>query len=133
VSAQLVQVGEETDKSRFKALLESVQQVGESVGGVVECRITGLPAGVGEPIFDKLNARLAYAVMSINGSRSFEMVSGIVGGISEGTDIVFRCRFKPTATTAKLYGGRHDVCIAVRAVPVVEAMTALTLLDQMAK
>ena len=133
VSAQLVQVGEETDKSRFKALLESVQQVGESVGGVVECHITGLPAGVGEPIFDKLNARLAYAVMSINGSRSFEMVSGIVGGISEGTDIVFRCRFKPTATTAKLYGGRHDVCIAVRAVPVVEAMTALTLLDQMAK
>ena len=129
VEGTLVQVGEETDPARFKTLLEQVQSEGGSVGGVVECRIKGLPAGVGEPIFDKLQARLAYAVMSINGCRSFEYNGGVVGGISDGEEIVFRCRFKPTATTAKQYGGRHDVCIAVRAVPVVESMAALTICD----
>lgn len=129
VEAQLVQVGDETAPSRFKELLEQVQNEGGSVGGVVECHINGLPAGVGEPIFDKLSARLAYAMLSINGCRSFEFSSGIVGGISDGNEIVFRCRFKPTATTAKQYGGRHDVCIAVRAVPVVEAMTAMVIVD----
>ena len=129
VEGRLVQIGDETNPEHFKTLLEQVQQAGESIGGVVECRIKGLPAGIGEPIFDKLQARLAYAIMSINGCRSFSYDSGIVGGISDGEDIVFRCRFKATATTAKQYGGRHDVCIAVRAVPVVEAMTALTVLD----
>ena len=129
VEGRLVQVGEETDETKFKALLESVRDAGESVGGVVECRIKGLPVGVGEPIFDKLQARLAYAIMSINGCRSFEYESGIVGGISDGNEIVFRCRFKATATKMKEYGGRHDVCIAVRAVPVVEAMAALTICD----
>ena len=129
VEAQLVQVGDETAPSRFKELLEQVQNEGGSVGGEVECHIKGLPAGVGEPIFDKLSARLAYAILSINGCRSFEFSSGIVGGISDGNEIVFRCRFKPTATTAKQYGGRHDVCIAVRAVPVVEAMTAMVIVD----
>ena len=129
IEGRLVQIGDETNPEHFKALLEQVQQAGESIGGVVECRIKGLPAGIGEPIFDKLQARLAYAVMSINGCRSFSYDSGIIGGISDGEDIVFRCRFKATATTAKQYGGRHDVCIAVRAVPVVEAMAALTVLD----
>ena len=129
VEGRLVQVGEETDETKFKALLESVRDAGESVGGVVECRIKGLPVGVGEPIFDKLQARLAYAIMSINGCRSFEYESGIVGGISDGNEIVFRCRFKATATKMKEYGGRHDVCIAVRAVPIVEAMAALTICD----
>ena len=129
VEGRLVQVGDQTDPTKFKALLESVKAAGESVGGVVECRITGVPAGVGEPIFDKLQARLAYAIMSINGCRTYEQVSGIIGGISDGSDIVFRCRFKATATKMKQYGGRHDVCIAVRAVPVVESMTALAVLD----
>ena len=129
IEGRLVQIGDETNPEHFKALLEQVQQAGESIGGVVKCRIKGLPAGIGEPIFDKLQARLAYAVMSINGCRSFSYDSGIVGGISDGKDIVFRCRFKATATTAKQYGGRHDVCIAVRAVPVVEAMAVLTVLD----
>ena len=129
VEGRLVQVGDETDATKFKALLEAVRDAGESVGGLVECRVTGVSAGVGEPIFDKLQARLAYAIMSINGCRSFEYSSGIVGGISDGNDIVFRCRFKATATKMKEYGGRHDVCIAVRAVPVVEAMTAMTVLD----
>ncbi len=139
VEGQLVQIGEETDRTKFAALLEDVQRAGESVGGVVECRIKGVKPGLGEPIFDKLQARLAYAVMSINGCRSFEVCDrdangqtvscGIVGGISDGNDIVFRCRFKATATKMKEYGGRHDVCIAVRAVPIVEAMAALVIVD----
>jgi len=129
VNAQLAQVGDETEPSKFYELLQSVQEAGESIGGVVECRINGLPVGVGEPIFDKLQARLAYAIMSINGCRSFEYYSGIVGGISDGNEIVFRCRFKPTATKMKDFGGRHDACIAVRATAVVEAMTAITILD----
>lgn len=129
IEGRLVQVGEETDATKFGALLEAVKDSGESVGGVIECRVTGVDAGIGEPIFDKLQARLAYAIMSINGCRSYEQESGIVGGISDGGDIVFRCRFKATATKMKEYGGRHDVCIAVRAVPVVEAMTAMTICD----
>ncbi len=59
------------------------------------------------------------------------MTGGIAGGISDGTTITFRCLFKPAATIRRLYGGRHDSCIAVRAVPVVEAMTALTLQDML--
>ena len=129
IEGRLVQVGDETDSTKFAALLESVREAGESVGGIVECRIKGVPAGVGEPIFDKLQARLAYAIMSINGCRTYEQVSGIVGGISDGNEIVFRCRFKPTATKMKEYGGRHDVCIAVRAVPIVESMAAMVLVD----
>ena len=129
IEGRLAQVGEETDPTKFKALLEAVRDAGDSVGGVVECHIKGLPAGVGEPIFDKLQARLAYAIMSINGCRSFSYDSGIVGGISDGKEIVFRCRFKATATKMREFGGRHDVCIAVRAVPVVEAMAALTICD----
>ena len=146
VEAKLVQVGEETEPQRFKTVLEQMQQAGDSVGGIVECHIKGVPAGVGEPVFDKLSARLAYAAMSINGCKGFEYGSGfrsatmhgsdgfisggIVGGISDGSEIVFRCAFKPTATIAQKYGGRHDVCIAVRAVPVVEAMAALALLNE---
>ena len=145
LEAKLVQVGDEANPDRFKSLLEQVQQDGDSVGGIVECRIKGVPAGIGEPIFDKLQACLAYAVMSINGCKGFEYGSGfrsaamrgsegfqsggIVGGISDGNDIVFRCVFKPTATITKKYGGRHDVCIAVRAIPVVEAMAALAILN----
>ena len=129
IEGQLVQVGDETDPTKFKALLEAVEQAGDSVGGAVECRIKGMPAGVGEPIFDKLQARLAYAIMSINGCRSFSYDSGIIGGISDGKEIIFRCRFKATATKMREFGGRHDVCIAVRAVPVVEAMAALTICD----
>ena len=137
--------------------------VGDSIGGIVECRITGLPVGTGEPIFDKLQAHLAYAVMSINACKGFEygtgfggvtqpgsainhISGGIAGGISDGSEIVFRCVFKPTASTPKAFAqlqndhivnqsdqpvtvGRHDACVATRAVPVVEAMTALALIN----
>jgi len=151
IHAELVQVGSEQDKSRFEALLRQVKQDGDTIGGIVACTVTGLPAGLGEPLFDKLQAHLAYAMMSINGCKGFDYGTGfdgvgllgsglwkagvvpspasggIEGGISNGLPLVFRCVFKPAATMARLYRGRHDVCIAVRAVPVVEAMTALTL------
>ena len=153
ISAKLVQVGDERDETRFECLLKQVREEGDSVGGIVACTVTGLAAGTGEPLFDKLQARLAYAVMSINGCKGFEYGTGfdgvglrgseiwhkeevpspasggIEGGISNGLPLSFRCVFKPAATIGKLYKGRHDACIAVRAVPVVEAMTALTLAD----
>ena len=147
IQAQLVQVGAETDPNKFAEVIAAYQKEGDSIGGIVECRITGLPVGVGEPIFDKLQAHLAYAIMSINACKGFEygtgfggvtqpgsainhISGGIAGGISDGTDVVFRCVFKPTPSTPKAgVKGRHDACVAVRAVPVVEAMTALSLVQ----
>jgi chorismate synthase len=147
IHASLVQVGAETDPTKFGETIAAYRREGDSIGGIVECRITGVPVGTGEPIFDKLQAHLAYAVMSINACKGFEygtgfsgvdkpgsainaISGGIAGGISDGTDIVFRCVFKPTPSTPKAgVKGRHDACVAVRAVPVVEAMTALSLVQ----
>ena len=176
IQAKLVQVGEEKNPERFDEYIATIQRDGDSIGGIVECVITGLPVGVGEPIFDKLQSHLAFAMMSINGCKGFEYGSGfdgvelkgsemylsenqtlisggIAGGISDGTPVVFRCVFKPTASNRKTFSalhaqplellepfnpleqplglktGRHDACIAVRAVAVVEAMAALVLQD----
>ena len=173
IEAKLVQVGEETNAEQFAAYIAAIQQDGDSIGGIVECTITGVPAGIGEPIFDKLQAQLAFAIMSINACKGFEYGSGfenvalkgsemylsnnsrlvsggIAGGIADGTPIVFRCVFKPTASNRKTLEtiehpktprafsgtplrrearGRHDACVAVRAVPVVEAMAALVIED----
>ena len=161
ISAQLVQVGTETNPNHFQDYIEKIRQAGDSIGGIIECTITGLPIGVGEPIFDKLQSHLAFAIMSINACKGFEYGSGfehisltgsemylsdnqllisggIAGGISDGTPVVFRCVFKPTASNRQTFEalcseipplGRHDACVAVRAVPVVEAMTALVLQD----
>lgn len=147
IHASLIQVGAETDPNRFDELIAAYRRDGDSIGGIIECRINGLPAGVGEPIFNKLQAELAFAVMSINACKGFEygtgfkgvtqpgseinhLSGGIAGGISDGTEIIFRCVFKPTPSTPKAgVNGRHDSCIAVRAVPVVEAMTALALVQ----
>ena len=166
IQAKLVQVGEEKNPERFNEYIAAIQRDGDSIGGIVECVITGLPIGVGEPIFDKLQSHLAFAMMSINGCKGFEYGSGfegvnlkgsemyltdnqtlisggIAGGISDGTPVVFRCVFKPTASNRKTFEairregdevksksiGRHDACIAVRAVAVVEAMAALVLQD----
>ena len=174
IQAKLVQVGEEKNPERFNEYIATIQRDGDSIGGIVECVITGLPVGVGEPIFDKIQSHLAFAMMSINGCKGFEYGSGfegvnlkgsemyltenqtlisggIAGGISDGNPIVFRCVFKPTAsnrkTLEKAYPhplpegkgedkkivGRHDACIAVRAVAVVEAMAALVLQDLLRK
>ena len=166
IQAKLVQVGEEKNLERFNEYIATIQRDGDSIGGIVECTITGLPIGVGEPIFDKLQSHLAFAMMSINGCKGFEYGSGfegvdlkgsemylsenqtlisggMAGGISDGTPVVFRCVFKPTASNRKTFEairregdeakgksiGRHDACIAVRAVAVVEAMAALVLQD----
>lgn len=154
IHAELVQVGEETNSKRFAETIEAVRREGDSIGGIVRCVISGVPVGTGEPIFDKLQAHLAFAVMSINACKGFDygtgfegigmkgseanrISGGIAGGIADGTDITFRCIFKPTPSIAKeqeledgskmSVKGRHDPCVAVRAVPVVEAMAALAL------
>ena len=174
IQAKLVQVGCETNPAHFEEYISNIRQEGDSIGGIVQCTITGLPVGVGEPIFDKLQSHLAFAMMSINGCKGFEYGSGfegiglkgsemylsenhtlisggIAGGISDGTPVVFRCVFKPTASNRKTFEkaypyplpegkgedkrivGRHDACIAVRAVAVVEAMAALVLQDFLSK
>lgn len=154
--------------------IKAVRSEGDSVGGVIECRVRGVPAGLGEPVFDRLEADLAKAMLSLPATKGFEIGSGFSGagmrgsehndlfetrdgrvrtatnrsggtqgGISNGEEIVFRVAFKPTATilqlqkTVDLKGtetelmgrGRHDPCVVPRAVPIVEAMTALVLLD----
>ena len=158
IHAALVQVGAETDPAKFAETIAAYQREGDSIGGIIECRINGLPVGTGEPIFNKLQAELAFAVMSINACKGFEygtgfegvtqpcsainhISGGIAGGIADGSEIVFRCVFKPTPTTPKALKklndqmvhvkmvNRSDACVAVRAVPVVEAMTALSLVQ----
>ena len=147
IQANLIQVGAETDPAKFADTIAAYQKDGDSIGGIIECRINGLPVGTGEPIFDKLQAHLAFAVMSINACKGFEygtgfggvtqpgsainhISGGIAGGIADGSEIIFRCVFKPTPTTPKAgIKGRHDACVATRAVPVVEAMTALALVQ----
>jgi chorismate synthase len=154
--------------------IKQVRAKGDSVGGVIECRVRGVPAGLGEPVFDRLEADLAKAMLSLPATKGFEIGSGfggvrlkgsqhndvfvskrgqvgtvtnrsggVQGGISNGEEIVFRVAFKPTATilqnqrTVDLRGagtelkarGRHDPCVVPRAVVIVEAMTALVLVD----
>ncbi|WP_029232056.1 chorismate synthase [Butyrivibrio sp. VCB2006] len=158
------------------ALIESARNNQDSLGGIIECRITGVPAGIGEPVFDKLDALLARAVMSIGAVKAVEigdgtLVStyngsenndafvmddgqiskesnhsgGILGGISDGSDIVIRAYVKPTPSISKTQHtvnksgenidinihGRHDPVVVPRAVVVVEAMCAHTVLDLM--
>lgn len=160
--------------AEMEKLILDVKRQGDTVGGVVTCVAKGVPAGLGEPLYDKLSASLAGAMLSINAVKGFEYGNGfaaaagrgseqndiffnnggkiatrsnnsggIQGGISNGNDIYFRVAFKPVATVLKeqptvtkegeetllLARGRHDPCVVPRAVPVVEAMTALVLLD----
>ena len=155
-------------------LIEKARQAGDSVGGIVEGVARGVPAGWGEPVFDKLEADLAKAMLSLPASKAFEIGSGfggilltgtrhndafrmkggqvrtvtnnsggVQGGISNGETIYFRVAFKPVATvmreqrtvdvhlqnTTLRARGRHDPCVLPRAVPMVEAMAALVLVD----
>ena len=155
--------------------IDETRKKGDSIGGVVSCVVTGVPAGWGEPVFDKLHAELGKAMLSINAVKGFEYGSGfagaeqsgsehtdaiytdaegrvrtrtnqsggIQGGISNGEAIYFRVAFKPVATimqdqeSVDVHGqsvtvsgkGRHDPCVVPRAVPIVEAMAALVLVD----
>lgn len=148
IHAELIQIGTETNPECFEEVIRAVRADGDSIGGIVRCTITGLPVGTGEPIFDKLQAHLAFAVMSINACKGFDygtgfegialrgseanaVSGGISGGMADGTPVTFRCVFKPTPSIPRTVPGRHDACVAVRAVPVVEAMTALTLADML--
>lgn len=162
---------------KAELLLEQKMKEQDSVGGVIECIIKGLPAGVGDPVFEKLDANLAKAVMSIGAVKGFEIgdgfaaaksfgsenndafvmkengsvakmtnhAGGILGGISDGSDIVLRAAVKPTPSIARTQKtvnrqgqdieinirGRHDPIIVPRAVVVVESMAALTVLDML--
>jgi chorismate synthase len=152
------------------ARVKEAMSQGDSVGGQVECRIEGCPVGLGEPLYDKLDAMLAHAMFSIgtirgltfgNGFESAEllgsenndpmdengfssnMCGGVLGGLSNGMPIIMNMVIKPTASIAKYQKtmsvdgeasdirveGRHDPCICPRAVPVVEAMAAITIMD----
>ncbi len=142
IHAKVIQIGKATDPALFNDEIQRAAAAGDSVGGIIECTITGLPVGVGEPIFDKLQSHLAYAMMSINGCKGFDYGSGfegadkwgsevnsvsggISGGISDGTTLRFRCVFRPTPT----HDGRKDVCFVPRAVAIVEAMAALVIVE----
>lgn len=174
IDSNAVRCPDQQTAERMYALIDSVRREGDTIGGVVTCVVKGVPAGWGEPVFDKLHARLAYAMMGINAAKGFEFgmgfdgaahrgsemndafitdngrirtstnhSGGIQGGISNGEDIYFRVAFKPVATllrdvetvdsecrpTVLKARGRHDPCVLPRAVPVVEAMAAMTLLD----
>jgi chorismate synthase len=154
--------------------IKAVRAQGDSVGGIIECRIRNLPVGLGVPVFDRLEADLAKAMLSLPATKGFEIGSGfagasqkgsehndtfinkegkigtssnrsggVQGGISNGEELVFRVAFKPTATiiqnqntvdvdgneTELMGRGRHDPCVVPRAVPIVESMAALVLLD----
>lgn len=152
--------------------IDNARRDKDSVGGVIELVIKNIPVGIGEPIFDRLNARLAYAVMSIPAVKGIEFgagfkaasmrgsqnndeitssgflsnnAGGTLGGISTGQDIVLRFAVKPTSSiqipkkTIDINGndreiitkGRHDPCVAPRAVPVAEAMAAVTVVDML--
>lgn len=158
-----------------QALLDEKMKESDSLGGIIECIISGMPAGIGEPVFEKLDANLAKAILSVGAVKGIEFGSGfeaanmtgyqnndnlsynssgkmvkatnhaggILGGISDGTEIIFRAAIKPTPSIAQVQDtitrsgsnikvnikGRHDPIIVPRAVVVIEAMTAVTLVD----
>ena len=170
-----VRCPDEAVAEKMSRLIMQVKAEGDTVGGVIACVVRGCPVGLGEPVFDKLHARLGAAMLSINAVKGFEYglgfagasgrgseqndifepdgkggitvrtnnSGGIQGGISNGQDIYFRVAFKPVATllreqetvdnkgnaTTLTARGRHDACVLPRAVPVVEAMAAITILD----
>ncbi len=166
--------------SQMEARIAQVQQEGDSIGGIIGC-VAHIPVGLGDPVYEKLEAELASAMLSIPATKGFEIGSGFaaarmkgsehndpfdvdeegnvfpktnyaggtLGGISTGAPLFFQVAFKPPSSikkpqeTVTLQGektsfqtppsGRHDPCIALRAVPVVEAMTALVLADALLK
>ena len=169
----IVRCPDENTAKKMEELIIKTRKNGDTVGGVVSCVVSGVPIGLGEPVFDKLHAELGKAMLSINAVKGFEYGSGfdgtkmfgskhndqfdsegktitnfsggIQGGISNGMDIFLNVAFKPVATIMKsqktinkdgdskeMKGkGRHDPCVVPRAVPIVESMAALVILDNM--
>lgn len=172
VQATILEIGGEPDPERG---IERAIAAKDSVGGVVECRIEGLPAGLGEPFWDSVESLISHAVFAIPAVRGIEFGTGfaaarmfgsqhndaiinmqgttatnhsggITGGITSGNPVVFRIAIKPTASTPReqqtlnweteqvetlSVKGRHDLCIALRVPPVLEAVTALVMADLM--
>lgn len=170
VNASILEIGGEADLEKG---LQRAIDAKDTIGGIVECRVTGLPIGLGEPFFDSVESLLAHAVFAIPAIRGIEFgtgfaaarmfgsehndpiedasgrtrtnhAGGIVGGISNGNELVFRIAVKPTSSTPKeqqtlnwetgeqeafSVKGRHDLCIALRVPVVLEAVTALVLAD----
>ena len=174
VESNIIRCPEKVIAEKMIRLIERTRKAGNTVGGVIEGVARGLPVGWGEPVFDRLEADLAKAMLSLPASKGFEVGSGfegtlltgkehndpirarkgkvrttqnnsggVQGGISNGETLNFRVAFKPVATimheqetvdenlkNTTLRGrGRHDPCVLPRAVPMVEAMTALVLAD----
>lgn len=149
IDARPVEIGGSTDEREWEALLDEAREAGSSVGAVIECVASGVAAGWGAPVYAKLDAELAGAIMSINAVKGVEIgagfgaarargednaaagfAGGVVGGIASGERIVVRAAFKPTSSVSALgIGGRHDPCVGLRGAPVVEAMVALVLAD----
>merc|ERR1712232_1399064 len=176
VDANMVRCPDPVKAEEMLARIDEIRKAGNSIGGVVTCVARNVPAGLGSPVFDKLEADLAKACMSIPAAKGFESgdgfegtlltgkehndefyidqktgatrtktnrSGGIQGGISNGENVVVHVAFKPTSTIGQaqetvtrdgqeveLRGkGRHDPCVLPRAVPMVEAMVALTLVD----
>lgn len=169
----IIAIGGSHNKEDFAKIIEQAQQAQDSVGGVVECRINGIQAGVGEPFFDSVESQIAHLLFAVPavkgvefgaGFKAAEMkgsehndpicdaqghtttnhAGGIVGGISNGNEIVVRAAIKPTASISMaqqtfnfesgsieplVIKGRHDVCITLRAAVVIEAATAIALAD----
>jgi chorismate synthase len=175
VSARITEIGGNSESPMDEVAAAAAD--GDSVGGVIECVIEGMPAGIGEPMFGGIENHISQAVFGIPGVKGIEFGSGfagarmrgsenndaficdggevrtetnnhggILGGITSGMPVVFRAAFKPTPSIAKEQmtisysegknvplstGGRHDPCIAVRAVPCVEAAAAMAVYDLM--
>jgi chorismate synthase len=172
VQANVTEIGGETDLEKG---LQKAIDAKDSVGGIVECRVTGVPVGLGEPYFESVESQIAQMMFTIPAVRGVEFgtgfpaakmfgsehndaienmsgktttnhAGGIVGGITNGNEIVFRIAIKPTSSTPKeqtslnwdteqqetfSIKGRHDLCVALRAPVIVEAATAIVLADLM--
>ncbi|CAI5479597.1 unnamed protein product [Closterium sp. Yama58-4] len=159
VEANIVRCPDAAVAEKMIDAIDAVRVKGDSCGGVVTCVARNVPRGLGSPVFDKLEAELARALMSLPATKGFEIGSGFsgtrmlgsehndefYGGISNGENIVVRVAFKPTSTITRSQRtvtregvetelkarGRHDPCVVPRAVPMVEAMVALVLADQL--
>jgi len=175
IEQNIIRCPDQVMADKMIKLVEEIKKEGETVGGIIECVAKNIPTGWGEPVFDRLESRLAQAMLSLPATKGFEIGSGfesckykgsehndvfylendeiktktnfsggVQGGISNGQPVIFRVVFKPVATIfkdqvtltknkkkiiLKNLKGRHDPCVLPRAVPIVEAMTALTLVD----
>ena len=172
-STRIAEIGGEQDSTKFEQIIEQARMAQDSVGGVVECCVGGVAAGLGEPFFDSAESLIAHLLFSVPAVKGVEFgagfasarmlgsqhndliidaeghtatnhAGGIVGGITNGNDIVVRAAIKPTASISReqltynfdsgameplIIKGRHDVCITLRAAVVVEAATAIALAD----